>query len=97
MIPRICAALIALFLVASVVLAADKPVSDDTIYDAAIFKLASDVDVRGGGLKVEVKQGVVTLAGTVDSQLAKDKATRIVKKIKGVKNVVNNIVVKNHA
>ena len=84
------------FLFASVCLAADKPVSDDAIYDKVRIGLASDVDVKGGGLKVDVKDGVVTLAGTVDNQTAKDKATHIAKKVKGVKKVVNNIEVKKH-
>lgn len=83
-----------ILLVASVCLAADKPISDDQIYDNVRIKLASDIDVKGGGLQVDVKQGVVTLAGSVESQMQKDKASRIAKKVKGVKKVVNNIQVK---
>jgi hyperosmotically inducible protein len=85
-----------LFLLASVCLAASKPISDDAINDNVRLKLASDVDVKGGGLKVDVKEGVVTLAGTVESQMQKDKAGRLAKKVKGVKSVVNNIEVKRH-
>ena len=81
-------------MVAGLCLAADKPVSDDSIYDNVRIRLASDVDVKGGALKVEVKQGVVTLAGFVENQNQKDKATKIAKKVKGVKQVVNNIEVK---
>jgi osmotically-inducible protein OsmY len=47
-------------------------------------------------LKVDVKDGVVTLAGSVENQLAKDKAGHIAKKVKGVKKVVNNLEVKKH-
>lgn len=81
---------------AGVCLAADKPVSDDTIFDKVRISLASDMDVRGGGLAVEVKDGVVTLAGTLENQMQKDKATKVAKKVKGVKKVVNNIEVKRH-
>ncbi|HUB82566.1 MAG TPA: BON domain-containing protein [Bryobacteraceae bacterium] len=84
----------ALILMVGAVLAADKPVSDDAIYDKVRIALASDIDVKGGNLKVDVKDGVVTLAGDVESQAQKDKATRIAKKVKGVKKVTNNIEVK---
>jgi hyperosmotically inducible protein len=94
MIPKTCASLLVFFLLAGLCLAADKPVSDDAIYDNVRIKLASDIDVKGGALKVDVKQGVVTLGGVVESQMQKDKATRIAKKVKGVKQVVNQIEIK---
>ena len=96
MIFKLCASLLVALLVATVCLAADKPVSDDTIFDKVRISLASDMDVRGGGLKVEVKDGVVTLDGTLENQMQKDKATKVAKKVKGVKRVVNNIEVKRH-
>jgi hyperosmotically inducible protein len=84
-----------LIVVAGACLAADKVITDDSIYDKVRFNLASDMDVKGGGLKVEVKEGVVTLAGGVENQAQKDKAARIAKKVKGVKKVVNNIEVRH--
>ena len=96
MIPKFLASLIAVFLLVSVILAADKPISDDTIYDKVRISLASDIDVKGGNLKVDVKDGVVTLSGPVESQGVKDKAGRIAKKVKGVKKVVNNLEIKMH-
>jgi hyperosmotically inducible protein len=94
MILKTCASLLVFFLLAGLCLAADKPVSDDAIYDNVRVKLASDIDVKGGALKVDVKQGVVTLGGVVESQMQKDKATKIAKKVKGVKSVVNQIEIK---
>src|SRR5947207_9294250 len=91
---RLLAALLAALLLASVCLAADKPVTDDSITDYVRLKLASDPDVKGGALNVDVKQGVVTLTGTVETQRQKDKAARIAKKVKGVKSVVNSIALK---
>jgi osmotically-inducible protein OsmY len=94
MILKIAAFLMAFFLGVSACLAADKPVSDDTIYDKVRIALASDIDVKGGNLKVDVKDGIVTLAGTVENPGQKDKAEHIAKKVKGVKKVVNNIDVR---
>ncbi|HUI56147.1 MAG TPA: BON domain-containing protein [Bryobacteraceae bacterium] len=91
---RICVSLLAFLLVANLCLAAAKPISDDLINDEVRLKLANDPDVKGGALKVDVKQGVVTLNGQVDTQSQKDKATKLAKKVKGVKSVVNNIEVK---
>jgi osmotically-inducible protein OsmY len=96
MIHKILASLMALMLLVSACLAADKPISDDTIYDKVRISLASDIDVKGGNLQVDVKDGVVTLAGAVESTGQRDKAARIAKKVKGVKKVVNNIEVKLH-
>lgn len=97
MISRIVAALLAVFVFAAIVLAADKPVSDDEIYDNVRIKLASDQVVKGGALNVDVKQGVVTLGGVVENEKQKDRAAKIAKKVKGVKQVINNIGLKDGA
>jgi len=83
-------------LAATVCLAADKPISDNLIIDQVRIKLSGDQDVKGGALMVDSKQGVVTITGTVETQQQKDKATKLAKKIKGVKQVINNIEVKKH-
>jgi hyperosmotically inducible periplasmic protein len=86
---------ISLFVVAALLLpviqAADRPLSDDAIYDQVKRKLANDVVVKGGGLNVDVKDGVVTLTGAVERSVQKEKAEKLTKKIKGVKQVVNNL------
>jgi osmotically-inducible protein OsmY len=41
-----------------------------------------------------VKDGVVTLTGQVDEPKAKDRAEKLAKKVKGVKQVINKITVK---
>jgi osmotically-inducible protein OsmY len=74
-------------------LGADKVTSDDAIYDNVRRRLASDPIVKGGGLEVDVKQGVVTLRGTVEEQKQKDKATKLAKKVAGVKSVDNQLQV----
>jgi osmotically-inducible protein OsmY len=95
MISKICGALVVLLLLAGVCLAADKPITDDAIYDQVRIKLADDPVVKGGGIQVDVKQGVVTLSGTVELQDQIEKATKIAKKVKGVKQVVNHLELKN--
>ena len=67
--------------------------SDDRIYDAVRQRLANDPDVKGADLDVAVKDGVVTIKGTVNDQRAKDKAEKIVKKVKGVTRVENQLKV----
>ena len=87
----ICALLsLALF---GAALAAEKNVSDDAIYDNVRRRLASDPIVKGGGLQVDVKAGVVTLRGTVEEQKQKDRATKLARKVAGVKSVSNELTV----
>jgi hyperosmotically inducible periplasmic protein len=74
-------------------LAAEKLTSDDAIYDYVRRKLASDQVVKGGGLQVDVHQGVVTLRGTVEEQRQKERAAKLAKKIAGVKSVDNQLTV----
>ena len=80
------------FLLGAVVACAQ--VSDDSIYDAVRRKLANDPDVKGGAFEVEVKAGVVTIKGVVEKDRFKQKAERLTKKVKGVKGVDNQLVVK---
>lgn len=70
---------------------ANKQISDDTVYDNVKRRLAEDSEVKGGGLDIDVKQGIVTLRGKLETQRQIDKATRITKKVNGVKKVVNEI------
>ncbi|WP_321477451.1 BON domain-containing protein [uncultured Paludibaculum sp.] len=82
------------FLFQTVAVFADDKASDDMIYDQVRRKLANDPDVKGGTLEVEVKDGTVTIKGSVENDKLKSKAERITKKVKGVKGVVNQLVIK---
>ncbi len=77
------------------VMAADqKPaVSDDRIIDQVRMRLTTDQDVKGGADEVTVQNGVVTIKGRVDSDRGKSKATKLAKKVKGVKSVDNELSV----
>jgi hyperosmotically inducible protein len=59
--------------------------------DQVRVKLAADAVVKGGGLGVDSKAGVVTLSGVVATSKQKDRAAKVASKVKGVKQVVNNI------
>jgi hyperosmotically inducible periplasmic protein len=67
--------------------------SDDRISDQVRMRLATDQDVKGGALDVSVKDGAVTIKGRVDTEKGKNRATKLAKKVKGVKGVDNQLVV----
>ena len=74
--------------------AADKnPVTDDTLNDKVKIKLAGDTEVKGGALGIDVKGGVVTLTGKVETEKQKNKAEKLARKVNGVKSVQNQIQV----
>lgn len=83
-------------LIVGVCVASEKALTDDIIHDNVIIKLASDQVVKGGALTVDVKQGIVTLTGQVENSKQKDRATKLTKSVKGVKQVVNNINLKDN-
>lgn len=82
-----------LALLTPAVWAQKAPISDDTLFDMVRLKLASDPDVRGGAFDVQVKDGVVTIKGKVDKESQKQRAEKLAKKVKGVKGVVNQLLV----
>jgi hyperosmotically inducible periplasmic protein len=88
-------ALIAVLFLQTVAFAKDqKPMTDDTITDQIRIKLAGDHIVKGGGLDVKVQNGVATLSGAVELPKQKERAGVVARKVKGVKQVVNNIEIK---
>jgi osmotically-inducible protein OsmY len=95
---KLLAAFLALFLMQAVCPAKDPPqITDDTISDAVRVKLAGDQLVGVLNFDVTVKQGVVTLAGSVEQKSLKARAEHVAKKVKGVKQVVNNIEIKTRS
>jgi len=82
----------ALFLLLLVPVFADQK-KDDEIYDKVKLRLAGDPEVKGGGLEVAVKDGVVTITGIVRTDRAKAKADKVVAKVKGVTKVINELKV----
>ncbi len=85
--------LLVMVLAAGVLAEKTPQVSDDVIYDMVKRKLANDPDVKGGALTVTVKDAVVTLNGQVELQKQKERAAKLVKKIKGVRSVNNQLTI----
>ena len=72
---------------------AQKKVSDDQIHDQVMRKLANDPVVKGGGFKIDVKDGAVTIRGAVEKEKQKERAEKLTRKIAGVKHVNNELQV----
>ena len=66
--------------------------SDALLHDKVSMALTMDGDVRGGGIQVDVKDGAVTLRGKVMNEKAREKATKLAKKVKNVTSVDNQLV-----
>ena len=88
---RLVSLLLIFVLIAPMFVMAQGTPDDDRIYDAVRRRLAEDVDVKGAGFEVIVKKGAVTLQGRVHDERAREKAARIVKKVKGVTSVDNKL------
>ena len=85
--------LLVILVLAVGVCAAEKHFTDDQLYDLVRRKLADDVVVKGGAMEVEVKDGVVTLRGKVEYEQQKLKAEKVARKVPGVKQVNNELIV----
>ena len=71
----------------------DKKTADDEIAGRAVKVLHWDAVVPDERIKVEVEGGIVTLTGTVTWQYQKVEAEFDIRKLTGVKGVVNSIAV----
>jgi len=67
--------------------------TDPEVARDAVHELESHVSIPSEQIKVTVKNGWVTLEGTVDWEYQKNLAKSAVKKLKGVTGVTNNIKV----
>ncbi len=75
-------------------LAIDKKTADDEIAQRAVKILEWDVSVPSNAIAVKVEHGIVTLAGTVDWAFQRAEAEYDVRKLGGVKGVVNAITLR---
>lgn len=64
------------------------------VADAVEDELTQDPITALGNVDVQVKEGTATLSGTVDSLLARERAERIARTVKGVSTVNNQIEVR---
>jgi len=68
-------------------------INDRNLTWAVMDDLISDEAVASHLIDVRTVKGVVTLTGSVDNLLAKERATELAERIKGVRSVVNRITV----
>ncbi len=94
--------LVLLMLIATFAACASTPTRESTgeyVDDSVITTkvktlLAQDDFLKSFQISVESYKGVVQLSGFVNSQKAVDKAGEIVRSVKGVKSIKNNLIVK---
>jgi len=85
---RLCSLLLA----AALLMFGQTPDRKDAVMrDQVSMALTLDYEVRGGGLQITVVDGAVTLRGRVKDEKARLKATKLAKKVKGVKSVDNQL------
>jgi hyperosmotically inducible periplasmic protein len=84
-------ALIAPMLVGQGKAVAQGKANDDRIYDDVRRRLADDTEVKGAAIEVTIMNGAITLKGRVRDEKAREKATRIAKKVRGVTTVDNQL------
>ena len=93
--------LLAVFSVLLVLACAVVPVAaqddspDDLMYDRVIRKLVNDRQLKTNALEVSVKDAIVTVSGEVENEKLRRRVEKVVKKVKGVKKVVNNVRARN--
>jgi osmotically-inducible protein OsmY len=71
--------------------AAGEMMADPEITDAVEDEVLFDPAVELNNVDVETTEGVVTLTGTTDNILAKERARKLAETVKGVRAVVNRI------
>lgn len=69
--------------------------SDDLIYDRVIRELVNDRELKTNALEVTVSERVVTVAGVVATEKLRRRVEKVVKRVKGVKEVVNRVTVRS--
>lgn len=73
------------------------PIDDATVHNNVRYMLATDADVDRGALEVEVRDGKVTLRGTVDRAEDKQTAGTLASMAEGVRHVSNELHVSSGA
>ncbi|HVM61098.1 MAG TPA: BON domain-containing protein [Verrucomicrobiae bacterium] len=72
---------------------ANHAASDTQINDAVEYELLSEKGVSPNLIDVSTSHGVVTLAGSVNDLLAKERAVKIAESVRGVRAVIDRITV----
>ena len=82
------------FCLAAFLAACQKGPDDAALTTSVKSQLTAQSPALASMVNVETKEGVVTLTGTVDNDVAKGQAEQAAKGVANVKSVVNNLSVK---
>ena len=74
---------------------AGRVVDDSVITGKVKAALVADPTTKAHQITVETFQGVVQLSGFVDSSEARSRATQVAQQVEGVKNVKNDLQLRN--
>ena len=77
-----------------VILPVNVLINDDEIAHAAVTTLHWDTSIPDDKIQLVVKNGIITLEGELEWQYQKNAAAYVIRNIKGVKKVNNNITIK---
>lgn len=75
---------------------AGRVVDDSVITGKVKAALVADPTTKAHQISVETFQGVVQLSGFVDSSEARSRATQVAQQVEGVKNVKNDLELRNN-
>ncbi len=67
---------------------------DDIVYDRVMRRLVNDPQLKTNALEVAVEEGAVTVTGLVETEKLRRRVDKILKKVKGVKKVLNQVRVR---
>ena len=70
-----------------------KKITDKRINESIASDLLIDKSISAHMIDVSTKDGIVTLEGFIDNMLAMNRAVALAKSIKGVRGVINKIIV----
>lgn len=74
--------------------AADKPISDDLLVDRINQRIIADRELGIRPLTIEVENGKVTVTGFVETEKLRLRVVKVVKKVKGVREIDNRVEIK---
>lgn len=72
----------------------DETVTDAVLVSTVRQRLAEDPALRTADLDVSVRDGVVTLTGSVERETSRERAARLARDVQGVRDVRNLIRVR---
>jgi len=75
-------------------LAADKPLSDDQLFDQVNRSLVTDRQLGTRPLQVAVQDGKVIVTGFVENEKLQKRVDKVVKKVRGVREVDNRVQIR---